>query len=57
MKARDFFLNHNLLINDNKTELNVLGGEFQLNKVHNIQIKVGHCTIYPKKTRKFRNYF
>ena len=53
MKVRDFFLTLNLLINDNKTELLMLGSKFQLNKVDNIQTKVGNCTIYPKT--KVRN--
>ena len=46
-KVRNFFLTHNLLINDNKTELIVIGSQYQLNKIDNIQIRVGNCIINP----------
>ena len=47
LKVRKFFLSHNLLINDDKTELIVLGSQYQLNKINEIQIKVGNCSINP----------
>ena len=56
-KVRELFLTYNLLINDNKTELILLESQFQLNKVHNIQIKAGNCTFYSKESEKFRSYF
>ena len=46
-KARKFFITHKLLINDNKTELILIGSKYQLNKIEGIQISFGNCKIVP----------
>ena len=52
-KVRQFFLTHNLLINDNKTEFIILGNKFHLSKINNISINVGNCNNIP--SNKVRN--
>ena len=47
VKVRKFFPTHNLLINDTKTELILIGSKYQLNKIESIQINVENCKIVP----------
>ena len=51
-KVRQFFLTHNLLINDNKTEFIIIGNKCHLAKINNISINVGNCNIIPSNKVK-----
>ena len=49
-KVRNFFLTHNLSINDRKTELIILGNNYHLSKINNIHINVGTSVIQPSNS-------
>ena len=38
VKVRKFFPTHNLLINDTKTELILIGSKYQLNKIKTLKL-------------------
>ena len=59
-EIRQFFLSHQLKINDSKTEFTILGNRQQLRKINNndIYITVGLNRIYPSDTvRSLGIYF
>ena len=59
-EIRQFFLSHQLKINDSKTEFTILGNRHQLRKINNndIYITVGLNRIYPSDTvRNLGIYF
>ena len=52
--VQSFFLSHNLLINDSKTEFLVVGSKKNHSKINNISLKVGNSNILP--SNKVKNF-